>query len=275
MAFSEEQLSEVADILEQAGRAIVMPSFGKLSAAEIRAKTSAIDLVTDADEAAERFISDALLTTFDNAMVIGEEAVAQGQASLDTLMHAKLAFVIDPIDGTRNYASATPLFGIMVAVIEAGEVAAGIIYDPVTERRYCAVKGQGAWAQWPDGSRHPLQVAKPVALEDTEMLISTGHLDEPLKSQVNARLGRFSAVSMLLCAAHEYRLLAEGYRHASFYRKLMPWDHAAGWLIHQEAGGYSAHFDGSPYRLDNLAGGLICAPDQASWEALREALIAP
>jgi len=52
----------------------------------------------------------------------------------------------------------------------------------------------------------------------------------------------------------------------------MPWDHAAGWLIHKEAGGYSAHFDGSPYTPDHLTGGLICAPDQASWNLLRDAL---
>ena len=51
----------------------------------------------------------------------------------------------------------------------------------------------------------------------------------------------------------------------------MPWDHAAGWLLHREAGGYSAHFDGTPYRPTDLSGGLICAPDEASWRAARDA----
>ena len=77
------------------------------------------------------------------------------------------------------------------------------------------------------------------------------------------------------CAAHEYRMAAAGYCHLLIYNKLMPWDHAAGWLLHQEAGGYSAHFDGSPYKPSHLAGGLICATDQRSWELVREALIGP
>ncbi|MGO9818756.1 MAG: inositol monophosphatase family protein, partial [Acidocella sp.] len=57
------------------------------------------------------------------------------------------------------------------------------------------------------------------------------------------------------------------------FRKLMPWDHAAGWLLHREAGGYSRHFDGSEYRPSNLSGGLLLAPDATSWEALAEALL--
>ena len=61
----------------------------------------------------------------------------------------------------------------------------------------------------------------------------------------------------------------------AFYNRLMPWDHAAGWLLHREAGGYSAHFDGSPYRPFDLEGGLLCAPDARSWELAREALLGP
>jgi fructose-1,6-bisphosphatase/inositol monophosphatase family enzyme len=55
----------------------------------------------------------------------------------------------------------------------------------------------------------------------------------------------------------------------------MPWDHAAGWLIHREAGGHTAHFDGSAYRPANRSGGLISAPDEASWRAVRDALLPP
>jgi len=58
-----------------------------------------------------------------------------------------------------------------------------------------------------------------------------------------------------------------------FYNKLMPWDHAAGWLLHREAGGHSAHFDGSPYLPTHTTGGLLCAPTKASWDAVRAALL--
>ena len=84
-----------------------------------------------------------------------------------------------------------------------------------------------------------------------------------------------ASVASYRCAAHEYRILASGYCHFVFYAKLMPWDHAAGWLLHQEAGGYSARFDGSPYLPTHVGGGLICATDEESWHALRDALVGP
>jgi fructose-1,6-bisphosphatase/inositol monophosphatase family enzyme len=70
-------------------------------------------------------------------------------------------------------------------------------------------------------------------------------------------------------------MAAAGHCDLLFYNKLMPWDHAAGWLLHREAGGYSAHFDGSAYRPTDLAEGLICAPDEASWTLARDALLNP
>ena len=86
-------------------------------------------------------------------------------------------------------------------------------------------------------------------------------------------LSKLAVSSCLRCAAHEYRMAAAGHCHLLFYNRLMPWDHAAGWLRHREAGGYSAHFDGSPYLPTHLAEGLICAPDRASWTAARDALL--
>jgi fructose-1,6-bisphosphatase/inositol monophosphatase family enzyme len=68
-------------------------------------------------------------------------------------------------------------------------------------------------------------------------------------------------------------MAAAGHCHLLFYNKLMPWDHAACWLLHREAGGYSAHFDGTKYRPTHLTGGLICAPDEASWQLARDALL--
>ena len=75
------------------------------------------------------------------------------------------------------------------------------------------------------------------------------------------------------CAAHEYRMLAAGHCHFLMFNRLMPWDHLPGWLLHREAGGYAAQFDGSAYRPGITEGGLICAPDEASFVALRLALL--
>jgi len=70
-----------------------------------------------------------------------------------------------------------------------------------------------------------------------------------------------------------YRLIASGHLHFAFSSSVMPWDHAAGWLLHREAGGYTAHFDGTPYQAADRGGGLISAPDQDSWTAVRDALL--
>jgi fructose-1,6-bisphosphatase/inositol monophosphatase family enzyme len=99
-------------------------------------------------------------------------------------------------------------------------------------------------------------------------------LPEPLRQTVLGNLPKLGSSTWLRCSAHEYRLAAGGFCHVLFYNRLMPWDHAPGWLLHQEAGGYSAHFDGSPYLPAHTTGGLICAPDQASWQAVRDGLFA-
>jgi fructose-1,6-bisphosphatase/inositol monophosphatase family enzyme len=68
-------------------------------------------------------------------------------------------------------------------------------------------------------------------------------------------------------------MLAGGHCHAQMFRKLLPWDHAAGFLLHQEAGGYGRRFDGWAYTPSNIDGGLLLTPDAASWEELAEALL--
>ena len=98
-------------------------------------------------------------------------------------------------------------------------------------------------------------------------------LDLPARAAARARDRRacraWPATVGYRCAAHEYRLAAGGHAHVLLYNRLMPWDHLPGWLLHREAGGYAARFDGSDYLPTHRDGGLICAPDRDSWEALR------
>ena len=111
----------------------------------MRGKTSVRDLVTDADEAAERMISARLAKLYPGAVLIGEEASTRNPALLNMLVDADLAFLIDPIDGTRNYVAGLPLFGMMIAACHRGDVIAGVIYDPsaATARWPCAAKAHG------------------------------------------------------------------------------------------------------------------------------------
>jgi fructose-1,6-bisphosphatase/inositol monophosphatase family enzyme len=211
---------------------------------------------------------------FPSAVVIGEEATSADPSRLRLLADAELAILVDPIDGTANYAACLPLFGVMAAVVARGEVVAAAIHDPVGDDTALALRGGGAWMETSDGLRAVLRVAAPAPVERMTGNVAWRFLPEPQRSIVCANLPLLGGSWDYRCAAHQYRMAAAGHCHFLFFNRLMPWDHAPGWLLHREAGGYSARFDGSDYRPTVTDGGLICAPDRESWEALRVALLA-
>ena len=265
----------LAAILREAARAEVLPRFRRLGAGMVREKTGPLDLVTDADEAAERRITAALRARWPDALVVGEEAAAADPSLLDRLAGAALAFVVDPLDGTFNFASGVPLFAVMAAALRHGQVVAAAIHDPMGDDTALALAGQGAWVETPDGARASLRVAAADAPGRMTGLVSWQFLPEPQRATLLANLPRLAASWNYRCAGHEYRLAASGGCHVLFYHRLLPWDHAPGWLLHREAGGYSAQFDGAEYSPARTTGGLICAPDRAAWEAVRAALLGP
>src|SRR5919112_1004684 len=181
MSFSRSDALTVAELLRTTARAEILPRFRNLSAGAIRTKTSQLDLVTDADEAAERVIEAELLRLFPGAVVIGEEGVSRNAELLDGLGDADLAFILDPVDGTLNFASGLPLFGVMAAVVMRGEVICGIILDPISDDWAIAVRGEGAWIQRPDGSTSPLQVSPAVPLAETTANVSWRYLPPELR----------------------------------------------------------------------------------------------
>ena len=273
MSFARSQLIAAAEVLEAAARAEIMPRFRRLEEGDIRAKTGPLDIVTEADEAAERLIEAGLGECFPGCVVVGEEASSADPSLLDKLGDAELAFVVDPVDGTSNFAAGLPLFGTMAAVLRRGEVVGAIIHDPVGDDTAFALRGEGAWTCSPGGRELALRVAEPAPLREMAGCASWRFLPEPARTQVSRNLARVAASFSYRCAAHEYRLAAGGHCHYLLYGRLMPWDHAPGWLLHREAGGYSARLDGSPYDVRETRGGLICAPDRESWEALRTGLL--
>jgi fructose-1,6-bisphosphatase/inositol monophosphatase family enzyme len=271
--FTHAALGTVVEILRDAARTEIMPRFRGLVPKRTREKTSRQDLVTDADEAAELAITAALSKAFPGCVVVGEEATERDPSLLDALAEPDLAFVIDPIDGTKNFASNLPLFGVMAAVLRRGEIVAGIILDPVEDDWAVALRGEGAWLQRADGRREDLRVGAAPALAEMAGLVSWTFFPGQERSRVPGRFPRVAAASDYRCAAHQYRLLCGGFYDFALYSKLMPWDHAAGWLLHREAGGYSACLDGTPYVATRHEGGLLCAPDRDSWMQLQAALL--
>lgn len=265
-------LQRIGGILREAGQSELLPRFFAQRALGVRQKSSAFDIVTDADEACEAALSAALQRAFRGVVVVGEEGTERQASLLDSIASAPSVFVVDPLDGTKNFASGLPLFGIMVAYLEFGQVVAAAIHDPIRSDTAFALSGAGAWIESAAGACVSLRVADPVAVSQMEAIAGTNFLSEPLRTRVRNNLSRLAMHTWFRCAAHEYRMAAAGHCHVLFYNRLMPWDHAAGWLIHQEAGGHSAHFDGTPYLPSHTTGGLLCAPDELSWLACRAAL---
>lgn len=273
MQLTHRDLHDLATLLRDAAQAEILPRFRRLGADGVRTKTGPLDLVTAADEQAEHRITAGLAARFPGCVVIGEEATTADPGRLDLLATADLAFVVDPVDGTANFAAGLPLFGVMAAAIVRGEVVAAAIHDPLGDDTALALRGEGAWVEASDGGRTDLRVAAPVPAAEMAGNVSWRFLPEPARSTVCGNLIRLGACWDYRCAAHEYRMTAAGHGHFLFFNRLYPWDHAPGWLLHQEAGGYSARFDGSAYRPTETQGGLICAPDRASWEDLHETLL--
>lgn len=268
------ELAALAAILRDAARAEILPRFRHLAIGAVRHKTGPLDLVTDADEAAERMIAARLAERFPGCVIIGEEAASANPALLRALAGADLAFVVDPVDGTSNFAAGLPLFGVMAAAISHGEVVAAAIHDPLGDDTALALRGEGAWIETSDGQRTALRVAAPVPVAEMAGNVSWRFMPEPRRSTVCCNLPKLGASWDYRCAAHEYRMAASGHCHFLVFNRLLPWDHAPGWLLHREAGGFSARLDGSFYRPTETDGGLICTPDQESWAALRTTLMA-
>lgn len=273
MTFSVSQLSTVETLLRDAARRKIIPRFRNLADGSVRTKSGPLDLVTEADVAAEALVTAGLRAAFPGCVVVGEEAATDDPSILKRLVGADLAFVVDPVDGTANFASGLTLFGVMAAAIVRGEVVASVIHDPLGDDSAMAVRGEGAWIETPDGKRRDLRVAAPAPANRMAGNVAWRFLPEPRKSTVCANLPKMGGVWDYRCSAHEYRMVAAGHCHFLFFNRLYPWDHAPGWLLHREAGGYGMQLDGTPYDPTRTDAGLICAPDQESWQAVRDTLL--
>ena len=295
MRFDDASIDVLAEIIAEAARVEIMPRFRRLSRDDVRRKTSAADLVTEADIRAERLIAERLRQRWPGALIVGEEACSEdpargarrgggarprggaaragpGKLAARRAGEADLAFVIDPVDGTFNFASDVPLFGVILAVVAGGETVAGLIHDPVGGDCLVGVAGGGSHIRRGDGTCEPVRVADPVPFAEMTGSVSWQYFAEPERSLLARNQTGTLASFGYRCSAHEYRLLASGHAHFVVYNKLMPWDHLAGVLIHGEAGGHSARLDGSRYRPWHLGGGLLAAPDRDSWEEVRREL---
>jgi fructose-1,6-bisphosphatase/inositol monophosphatase family enzyme len=224
-------------------------------------------LVTVADRAAETALTPALSAMLPGSVVVGEEAVAADPSVLKRLEGDAPVWLIDPVDGTINFASGIPLFGVIVSLVRKGEVVAAWVADPLRGRLAVAEAGAGARL---DGK--PLAVAKAAEPQRMSGVLTFRSGERDQAGRVARNSPRVASHISLRCVAQEYLLLADGRIHFATYNRTYPWDHAAGFLLHQEAGGYGRRLDGRTYVPAEIHAPILFAPDETSWRALRDTL---
>jgi fructose-1,6-bisphosphatase/inositol monophosphatase family enzyme len=249
----------VHDLLRGVTARIILPRYQKLATHEITAKL-ADDVVTIADHEAETRLAEGLAKIID-VPVVGEEAAFADERVFERL--AGDCWIVDPLDGTRNFARGTPPFGILIALAAGGEAHTGWIYDCLSGRFCVAHRGKGAFV---DGDKI---VARPTGENPPVAAISLIFTDGARREAIKAAIADYRQVDVPWCAAEQYPRLALGENDLSLFERTLPWDHAAGVLWLNEAGGQAARLDGSPYRVDDWARkGLLGAASPALWEEM-------
>ncbi len=253
----------VAELIRDTARQEILPRFRLLGREDVREKGPG-DLVTVADIEAERRLTAELAAALPGSSVLGEEAAAADPTLLQQLTGDGPVWVIDPVDGTGNFARGREGFAVIVALVEAGGVRAGWLYDPLGDVMVTAVAGGGAWCG-------AMRLRLPARSDRNIVGAAYGRVAPGLRAaEALARDDRVRAVRNLGCSGLEYIAVARGEADFSLHSRSLPWDHAAGMLIVAEAGGLAGFLDGGAYDPRISDRPVLAASHRKAWDAVRE-----
>ncbi|KUN88588.1 inositol monophosphatase family protein [Streptomyces griseoruber] len=243
--FLARHSADVEEAVRKAAAAEIMPRFRQLADHEVDQKSGPHDLVTDADRGAELFLTGALGALLPGSVVVGEEAVHADPASYGAIQGDAPVWIVDPVDGTRQFVRGEEGFCTLVALAHRGVLLASWTYAPARDQLATAVRGGGAFL---DGER--LFAGRPAPGRD--LVVATSHPDYTTDDQKRALLAlRTDGVAPRPCgsAGLEYLALARGELDATAFSWEAAWDHAAGLLLVEEAGGAHLTLSGMPFRI--------------------------
>ena len=234
------------EAVRKAAAAEIMPRFRQLAAHEVDQKTGPHDLVTDADRLAEQYLTEALGALLPGSVVVGEEAVHANPASYEALQGDAPVWIVDPVDGTRQFVHGDPGFCTLVALAQRGVLLASWTYAPARDQLAVAVRGRGALL---DGERLRAGVARARAAT-SKWPRPTPTTRRTSRSAPCWACGR-TASRRAPCgsAGLEYLAIARGELDAIAFSWEAAWDHAAGLLLVEEAGGAHLTLAGEPFRI--------------------------
>lgn len=257
----------VGQAIRRAAAREVVPRFRRLAAGDVNEKSPG-DIVTVADLACEVALGESLRRIQD-IPVVGEEATAADPSVAQALSSEPAVWVIDPIDGTSNFAAGSADYAVMVAYVEQGQAQASWIWQPSHNVMASATRGRGAHV---NGERVRLPEPKSVGL--SVGVVKDRFLPEQMRERVAANAANFGAfVPGASCAGVDYPSLTNGKVDFLFYWRTLVWDHAPGVLFATEAGASAIRPSGEPYRSDDETG-LLVAHERVAEEVL-ERLVGP
>lgn len=261
----------VAGLLVEAAERFILPRYRALADHEIRSKSRPNDLVTQADLDVEEFLSAVLPPLMSGSVVVGEEAACADPAILNIFQQEDRAiWVVDPVDGTHNFVHHKPEFGVLLALVVNGEARCGWIYDVLNQRMAIAERGSGAYLNQVRMRVQPL----PAAAEMTGFANPQFFLKDH-RQHIRTAAKAIKDWQALHCAAHEYLRVASGAAQFALYSRLKPWDHVAGTLMVEEAGGVARLWSGERYRPGALDVGLIAAAGPENWQQCFDLFVKP
>lgn len=253
-------IEEVAEVIREVATVEVVSRFKALAANEIIEKSPG-DLVTIADRECERVLAERLAQIRD-IPVVGEEGTSADSSLLALVDDAPAVWVVDPVDGTKNFAKGDPNYAVMVALLEDGRSAATWVWRPEPDDMYTAARGQGIRRN-----------GKPLMRTSNSTptgILKRGYMPKSAQQQLSAPPSQLAEeVRAIHCAGVEYTLLAEGSLDYLAYYRTWPWDHAPGSLLATEAGLRVARLDGSPYLPGDGRDGLLAATPEL-WQPIAD-----
>jgi myo-inositol-1(or 4)-monophosphatase len=229
---------DIEPIIREAG-ALLMSYFQRRIGYEYKGD---VDLVTEADRASEKFLAERLRARWPGFGILGEEGTKSD-------LEAEYRWLVDPLDGTTNFAHGFPVFCISIALVRGEELIAGFLYDPTRDEFFSAEHGAGAKL---NGAA--MRVSKTQTL--SESILGTGFPSHKRHKNPNVHFYhqltlRSHGLRRAGSAALDLANVASG-RYDGFWEfNLNPWDTAAGVLLVREAGGSVTRFDGSPFLLNS------------------------
>ncbi|MEV1044314.1 inositol monophosphatase family protein [Streptomyces sp. NPDC049916] len=238
-------LTEVEAAVRAAAAAEIMPRHRQLATHDIIEKNGPHDLVTTADRLAEEHLTASLTKLLPGSVVVGEEAVHADPSVYEALGGDAPVWIVDPVDGTRQFVRGEAGFCTLVALAQHGVIHASWTYAPVLGEMAVAVRGRGATL-----NGEPVRSGAP-APGDT-LTVATSHPDYTTDDQKHALLGLDTdGIATRPCgsAGLEYLAVARGALDAVAFSWEYAWDHAAGLLLVAEAGGAHATLSGAPFRI--------------------------